>query len=226
MSTKILLVEDDVNLGFVIKDNLQMRGYQVTLFEEGGAAWNSFQSEQYDLCLLDIMLPNMDGLTLATNIRRIDKSVPVIFLTAKSRQEDKLAGFEIGADDYITKPFSLEELFYRIEVFLKRTQVSKEQDSNCEIGSYQFIPSDYKLIYKQEVLKLTRRETEILSFLHARKGQIVSRQEILLTIWGEDDYFKGRSLDVFISKLRKYLYHDETVDIENIHGVGFKLVGG
>lgn len=223
MSAKILLVEDDTNLGFVIKDNLQMKGYQVTLYEKGDMAWEAFHPELYDLCLLDIMLPNMDGLTLASNIRSVSKSIPVIFLTAKSMQEDKLAGFEIGADDYITKPFSLEELFYRVEVFLKRIQVTQTEVTSCEIGMYKFVPRDFKLVYQADIIKLTRRETEILSFLYNQKGQIVSRETILVAIWGEDDYFKGRSLDVFISKLRKYLIHDASVDIENVHGIGFRL---
>ncbi|MGL1887116.1 MAG: response regulator transcription factor [Reichenbachiella sp.] len=222
MKKRILLVEDDVNLGFVIKDNLSLRGYDVELYDNGKEAYSDYLQNQYDLCLLDIMLPQMDGLELGRKIRKDNPQIPIIFLTAKASQEDKLHGFEIGADDYITKPFSLEELFFRVEVFIRRS--SKERVETVKpIGQYSFEPMDYKLVLDGSVIKLTQRESQILEYLYAHKNDVVPRHEILMSLWGEDDYFKGRSLDVFISKLRKYLEADEQVSIENIHGVGFKL---
>lgn len=221
---KILLVEDDENLGFVIKDNLQVREFEVVLCKDGESAWQIFLDKKFDLCLLDIMLPKLDGLSLAKKIREKNTIVPIIFLTAKSVQEDKLAGFEVGADDYITKPFSVEELIYRIGVFLKRSQIINETQGVITIGNYVFDANHYTLKFHKDERKLTRREAEILQYLYDRVGMIVKRNEILIALWGDDDYFKGRSLDVFISKLRKYLSEDKNVDIENHHGVGFKLV--
>ena len=220
---KILLVEDDESLGFVTKDNLDLKGYDVCWCKDGKEAWSAFQKVKFDLCLLDIMLPKLDGMTLATNIRNVNTIVPIIFLTAKSLQDDKLAGFEIGADDYITKPFSVEELIYRIEVFLKRSRVIEEKVGIQKIGNFKFDAGSFLLTNGTNTRKLTRRESEILQFLLQRKNEIVKREEILMTIWGDDDYFKGRSLDVFISKLRKYLADDPDIDIENFHGIGFKL---
>ncbi|UXP33074.1 response regulator transcription factor [Reichenbachiella agarivorans] len=223
MSKRILLVEDDESLGFVIKDNLVLRGYAVDLFETGSTAWQEYQTCDYDICLLDIMLPHMDGLSLAKNIRGVNRAIPIIFLTARSMQEDKLAGFEIGVDDYITKPFSMEELIYRIEVFLKRSMIISQSSGDIHLGNYRFDSVEFKLYYQDQMTKLTRRESEILYYLYQRINVVCKREELLLALWGDDDYFKGRSLDVFISKLRKYLSHDPCLDIENIHGVGFKL---
>lgn len=223
MEKRILLVEDDESLGFVTKDNLDIKGYQVNWCKDGKEAWSTFQKEKFDLCLLDIMLPKLDGMTLAKNIRKTNTIVPIIFLTAKSLQDDKLAGFEIGADDYITKPFSVEELVYRIEVFLKRSRIIEPVMGTQEIGIFDFDAKSFELKHNTDVRKLTRRESEILQFLIERKNEIVKREEILMSIWGDDDYFKGRSLDVFISKLRKYLSEDPNIDIENYHGIGFKL---
>ncbi|RJE71943.1 response regulator transcription factor [Reichenbachiella sp. MSK19-1] len=223
MNKRILLVEDDQNLGFVIKDNLTIQGYQVDLCIDGDAGWLAYERGAYELCLFDIMLPKMDGLTLARKVRTVNPSVPIIFLTAKSLQEDKLAGFEIGADDYITKPFSIKELLYRVEVFMKRSQVIHDYQQQVEIGSYHFDPESFQLSLGKKMKKLTRREAEILHYLHQRVNTVVKRDELLIALWGDNDYFKGRSLDVFISKLRKYLSEEEHVDIENIHGVGFKL---
>lgn len=223
MNRKILLVEDDPNLGFVIKDNLEQQGYDVLWYQDGEVGWSGYQRDQPDVCLLDIMLPKMDGLSLASKIRVADRVVPIIFLTAKAMQEDKFAGFEIGADDYITKPFSVRELLYRIEVFVKRSQILPASEQYIQLGGFQFDPESFKLFKQDEEIKLTRREAEILFFLYRRVNTIVKREELLIALWGEDDYFKGRSLDVFISKLRKYLADDPAVSIENIHGVGFKL---
>jgi len=220
---KILLVEDDKNLGFVIKDNLLHKDFEVELCADGEMAWHKFINQKFDLCLLDIMLPKLDGISLARKIREKNKIIPIIFLTAKSMQEDKLAGFEIGADDYITKPFSVEELIYRIEVFLKRSQIAHKTQGVIKMGNYRFDANHFTLNFNGRERKLTRREAEILSYLYDRGDTIVTREEILIALWGDDDYFKGRSLDVFISKLRKYLSEDDTVDIENHHGVGFRL---
>jgi DNA-binding response OmpR family regulator len=220
---KILLVEDDQNLGFVIKDNLEMKGYEVHWYQDGQQAWAAYASLLPDLCLLDIMLPKMDGLTLASKIREGDKIIPIIFLTAKSMQEDKFAGFEIGADDYITKPFSIKELLYRVEVFVKRSKILEAEDHMIVLGKFRFDPEVFKLIHEEGEIKLTRREAEILYFLYRRANAVVKREDLLLALWGEDDYFKGRSLDVFISKIRKYLSADPSIQIENVHGVGFKL---
>lgn len=223
VSKKILLVEDDPNLGFVIKDNLAINSYDVDLCADGEAGLTSFKKNAFDLCILDIMLPRMDGLTLAQNIRNKNQNVPIIFLTAKSLSEDKIAGFKLGADDYITKPFSMEELICRMEVFLKRSNSQVKSKHNWRLGEYIFDYLDISLNHHDEIQKLTRREADLLLFLCENQNAVTKREDILLKIWGDDDYFKGRSLDVFISRLRKYLSNDPKVDIVNYHGVGFKL---
>ncbi|PIB36632.1 two-component system response regulator [Reichenbachiella sp. 5M10] len=223
MNKKILLVEDDQSLGFVIKDNLAVQGYQVDLCVDGDAGWVAYEGATYDLCLLDIMLPRRDGIYLARQIRAVNPIIPIIFLTAKSLQDDKLAGFEVGADDYITKPFSIKELLYRVEVFMKRSQVVLDNQQQIKVGAYHFDLDSFQLSRERETKKLTRREAEILHYLYQRVNTVVKRDEVLVALWGDNDYFKGRSLDVFISKLRKHLSGDEQVEIENIHGVGFKL---
>ncbi|MEO9968184.1 MAG: response regulator transcription factor [Reichenbachiella sp.] len=225
MSKQILLVEDDESLGFVIKDSLENKSYTVQLSSDGEAGLRDFDTGSYDLCILDVMLPKLDGFALAEKIRKRSKIIPIIFLTAKGMQEDKLEGFKLGGDDYITKPFSMEELIYRIEVFLRRGTASPSTGVlHGTIGRYQFDPNSFTLSMGNFQQKLTRREAEILQYLTDRLGILVKREELLIALWGDDDYFKGRSLDVFISKLRKYLRKDEQVDIENYHGVGFKLV--
>ncbi|WP_422360545.1 response regulator transcription factor [Reichenbachiella sp.] len=224
MKRNILLVEDDESLGFVIKDNLENKGYAVQLSKDGEAGLNDFDSRTFDLCILDVMLPKMDGFTLAGKIRQRSKVTPIIFLTAKGMQEDKLEGFKLGGDDYMTKPFSMEELTYRIEVFLRRMGSATDESAVRSLGSYSFDLNSFALSIGDQTQKLTRREAEILQFLSDRIDTLVKREELLIALWGDDDYFKGRSLDVFISKLRKYLKFDENVDIENYHGVGFKLV--
>ena len=221
---KILLAEDDANLGFVIRDNLEQRGFLVDLCKDGNIAFTFYQEQKYHICILDVMMPKMDGFTLAAKIREIDNQIPILFLTAKSLKEDKLKGFMLGGDDYITKPFSIEELILRINVFVKRAlfQVSNATDI-IQVGKYNFDHANLHLTIDNVDKKLTQMEADILSYMCKRKGEVIKRSEILKSIWGEDDYFSGRSLDVFISKLRKYLNEDENVKISNYHGVGFKL---
>jgi DNA-binding response OmpR family regulator len=222
---KILLVEDDPNLGFVVKDNLLRKGYDVTLCKDGSEGETVFSSNSFQLCILDVMLPKKDGFSLARSIREKNSEVPILFLTAKNMVDDKLEGFGTGADDYITKPFSLEELFCRIEVFLKRSTQPIVADSInlITLGTYQFDASNFKLKNDGCEKVLTSREAEILKQLYTHRDRVLKREEILMAVWGNDDYFLGRSLDVFISKLRKYLKDDPAVQIINFHGVGFKL---
>jgi DNA-binding response OmpR family regulator len=221
---KILLVEDDPSLGFVIKDNLTVKGYDVTLCTDGDTAETMFHTMVFQLCILDVMLPKKDGFALARSIREKNKEVPIIFLTAKTMVDDKLTGFQTGADDYITKPFSLEELFYRIEVFLRRPRLSAAEDKILEVGKFQFDPFSFTLTHNNTLEKtLTQKEAEVLKLLFRNRDRVLKREEILTHIWGDDDYFMGRSMDVFISKLRKYLKHDPDIQIVNYHGVGFRL---
>jgi DNA-binding response OmpR family regulator len=226
---KILYVEDDPNLSFVIKDNLEIEGYIVHHCKDGKEAWDVFQNNSYDICLLDVMLPHLDGFTLAEKIRKVDMAIPIIFLTARNQQEDRIAGLSIGADDYIAKPFNMDELLLRIKVFLKRKSVQSQtvftnKSTDFSLGSFLFTPLEQKLTHASRKYHLTARETELLHFLVERVNSVVKREEILIQIWGRDDYFLGRSLDVFITRLRKMLSLDPFVKIENVHGVGFKLV--
>ncbi|QHT67133.1 response regulator transcription factor [Rhodocytophaga rosea] len=223
---KILLVEDDASLGFVIKDNLEINGFHVTLCGDGEAAWQTFRQAAFDLCILDVMLPKRDGFTLAQYIRQYNTLVPIIFLTAKSMKEDKIAGFKTGGDDYITKPFSIEELLLRIEVFLKRSQYTVSQAIPIpvfSIGKYTFDYKNLLLSYGTEKRYLTQKEADILQLFCLNPDVTLKREDILNKVWGDDDYFMGRSLDVFITKLRKYLKADSNIEIVNLHGVGFKL---
>lgn len=221
---KILLVEDDANLAYVVKDTLSLKGYDVTLCVDGKEAIQTFKPSCFQVCLVDVMLPHVDGFSVARHIRSQDKDVPILFLTAKSMTEDKLEGFKSGADDYITKPFSFEELFYRIEVFLKRRKPLNDTRSGLiTIGTYQFDASKLTLSCHEQERILTQREGIILELLCRHLNNTLKREEILNQVWGDDDYFMGRSLDVFISKLRKYLQHDPAVQIVNHHGVGFSL---
>lgn len=226
MKAKILLVEDDLNLGFVTRDNLETYEYKVTLCKDGEEAWEAFNSDRFDLAIVDIMLPKMDGMTLVEKIREENQDIPIIFLTAKTMPDDKIAGFKLGADDYITKPFSMEELVFRIEVFLKRPSVSskqRNQQSVYNIGSYVFDFDNQTLKHNSERRKLTQKEAAVLQLFACNINTILKREDILLKIWGSDDYFVGRSLDVFISRLRKYLRNDPNIEITNYHSVGFKL---
>jgi DNA-binding response OmpR family regulator len=220
----ILLVEDDPSLGFVIQDNLSLRGYDVTLCKDGEEGERTFFERSFDLCILDVMLPKKDGFMIARSIRQKNTTIPVLFLTAKSMVEDKLAGFQSGADDYITKPFSLEELICRIEVFLRRTNnVIQNDDKIFQVGDFAFDPSNLVLKNHTSEKTLTQKEAEVLKLLYQNRDRVLKREEILKHVWGDDDYFMGRSMDVFISKLRKYLKDDPTIQIVNYHGVGFRL---
>lgn len=222
---KILYVEDDPSLGFVTKDSLEEEGYSMFHFADGKEAWKAFKKDKFDLCLLDVMLPEMDGFTLAEKIRDQNAQIPIIFLSAKSLAEDRIQGLKVGGDDYITKPFSLEELVLKIKVFLKRNAISDKDISEdiFRFGSYEFCFSQLTLVFNGETQKLTHREAEVLKFFLEKKNQVIKREEILTAIWGRDDYFLGRSLDVFLTRIRKMLSKDETIKLENIHGVGFKL---
>jgi len=222
----LLYVEDDESLSFVTRDNLELNGYMVTYCEDGGKAMQLIQTNQrFDLCILDVMLPEVDGFTLATEIRKRDELVPIIFLTAKSMKQDKIHGLTIGADDYITKPFSIEELLLKIDIFLRRTKYSAILKENLvvKISNYLFDYKNLSLTNGDYTETLTQKEADLLKLLNENRNQVVKRSYILETIWGKDDYFLGRSLDVFISRLRKYLQIDERIKIENIHGVGFKF---
>jgi DNA-binding response OmpR family regulator len=220
---QILLVEDDPNLGFVIQDNLVMKGYAVTLGRDGVAGLQLFKEKPFQLCILDVMMPRQDGFSLARAIREQNQDIPILFLTAKALTEDKLEGFRTGADDYITKPFSLEELFFRVEVFLRRRKAILESDTLMALGQYQFDYTNFKLAVNGQSRTLTSREAEVLRLLYIHRDRVLKRDEILKAVWGDDDYFLGRSMDVFISKLRKYLKDDPQVQIVNYHGVGFKM---
>jgi len=225
MKANILLVEDDMNLGFVIQDNLKMEGYHVHLSRDGKDGLKAFNEAKYDLCILDVMLPKKDGFSLAEDIRKLSTQVPIVFLTAKSMTEDKIKGFKAGADDYITKPFSMDEFSLRIEAILKRSgSLQPLKKNGFELGKYFFDSANYKLsIDDAEVKKLTKKEADILRILCEQKGNVVERELILNLVWGDDSYFNGRSLDVFITKLRKYLKEDESINIKNVHGVGFVI---
>lgn len=221
---RILLVEDDPSLGFVIKDNLTLKGYSIILCKDGAEGESMFDQYPFHLCILDVMLPKKDGFMLAQSIRQKNKEVPIIFLTAKSMIEDKLTGFNSGADDYITKPFSLEELICRIEVFLRRSNGhAADEIKGFRVGQYEFDPTNLVLKTKGAEKTLTQKEADVLKLLYKNRDRVLKREEILTEVWGNDDYFMGRSMDVFISKLRKYLKDDPTVQIVNYHGVGFRL---
>lgn len=223
MKASVLLIEDDVNLGFVIKDNLEMEGFSVTLCDDGEKGWHVFNQIRYDVCVLDVMLPKKDGFTLAREIREQNTHVPIIFLTAKSMKEDKIAGFRLGADDYLTKPFSIEELVLRVEALVRRSKFAVIQADTHQIGRYSFHYPNLSLQYESHTQTLTQKEADVLRMLCQHAGQTLKREEILRQVWGSDDYFLGRSLDVFISRLRKYLNGDPDVEIANLHGIGFRL---
>jgi len=225
MKAKLLYVEDDEVLGFITKDNLELNDFNVHHCIDGKSALLAIEEEDFDLCILDIMLPEIDGFQIAETIRKKDKATPIIFLSAKSMKEDRIKGLKIGADDYLTKPFSIEELILKIEVFLKRSNINRtDKQSLFNLGKYEFDYDNYVLTMEDYTKSMTQREADLLKYLLERKNVIVKRSEILKAIWGEDDYFLGRSLDVFISRLRKSLSKDPELKIENIHGVGFRLV--
>jgi DNA-binding response OmpR family regulator len=223
---KILLVEDDFNLGFVIQDQLKSEGYSVSLCSDGMEGLKKFNEGVFHLCILDVMMPKKDGFSLAQDIRKINTEIPILFLTAKNQVEDRVAGFKAGGDDYLTKPFSTEEFLLRVRAILKRVNLLEPVvvETLFNLGNLVFDSENYKITSVDgEEQKLTKKESKILLLLVQNKNKVLTRDIVLNAVWGQDDYFVGRSLDVFITKLRKYLKSEENVIINNIHGVGFKL---
>lgn len=221
---KVLLAEDDLSLGYVIKDNLTDAGFDVVLCPDGQTAIDKFDKDEFGICLLDVMMPNKDGFEVAKKIRQQTDVIPILFLTAKSLEEDKIKGFETGADDYITKPFSMQELILRMEVFLRRSKKMHSENSvSFHIGKLKFSYTDLKLTIGKNIYGLTQKEADLLKFLCEHSNRVLKREEVLLNVWGKDDYFLGRSMDVFITKLRKYFKTDPTINLETIHGIGFRF---
>lgn len=222
---KILLVEDDPTLSYVVKDKLQTNGYDVVHCPDGETGWQQFLKHNFDICLLDVVLPKKDGMALANQIRQKNESIPILMLTSKSMDDDKIAGFRSGADDYITKPFNMQELLLRLEVFLKRTK-KKEDDGPTEfkIGNMTFDFTNLSLKSPTKEHQLTQREADLIRYLCLNANKVLKRDEILLNVWGKEDYFLGRSMDVFITKVRKYLKDEPGVELQTIHGIGFKFV--
>ncbi|MBL0739284.1 response regulator transcription factor [Flavobacterium sp. GN10] len=221
---KILYAEDDETLAFLTKDNLEQNNYEVTHCSDGKSALKIFEEEEFDICIFDIMMPKMDGFELAEAVRKIDLEVPIIFLSAKTLKEDRIKGLRLGADDYLVKPFSIEELLLKIEIFLKRSQKNIPTAKTIyEVGKYQFDTKNFILFNNEEKVGLTQREAELLKLFLDHKNSVLKREQILTSLWGTDDYFMGRSLDVFISRLRKILANEEGISIENLHGIGFRF---
>lgn len=222
---KILLAEDDDNLGILLHTFLRTKGYDVDLTRDGKHAFKQFNAEAYDFCIFDVMMPEMDGFTLAKEIREIDKKIPILFLTAKGMKEDKLEGFSIGADDYMTKPFSMEELLARIEAIMRRSDINLEAEEEVfMVGKIKYDAQSRLLFTEGEPKKLTTKENQLLKLLIKNENEILDRQAALRAIWGDDNYFNGRSMDVYIAKLRKLLKEDERIEIMNVHGKGFQLI--
>jgi len=222
---KILYVEDDEALGFITKDELELVGYQVSHAKDGVEAVKLFNENHFDIAILDIMLPKKDGFQIAEEIRAKNQEMPIIFLSAKTLEEDRLRGFEIGADDYLTKPFSMDELLFKIKIFLKRRTIdSAYKNASIKIGGFVFEPDNLTLSQNELSFELTAKESDLLLLLIDNKNKTVKREDILVKLWGKNDYFLGRSLDVFISRLRKYLVEDKQVEIQTVRGVGFRLI--
>ena len=222
---KILLCEDDENLGMLLREYLQAKGYMTELCADGEAGFKAFMKSKFDICVLDVMMPKKDGFTLAQEIRQTNAEMPIIFLTAKTQKEDIVEGFKLGADDYITKPFSMEELVFRIEAILRRVRGKKSKESTLyNIGKFTFDTQKQLLSIGDEHRKLTTKENELLSLLCSHTNEILQRDFALKTIWIDDNYFNARSMDVYISKLRKHLKDDPQIEIINIHGKGYKLI--
>lgn len=225
---KILLAEDDLNLGMLLVDYLETEGFDVKLCKDGEMALRTFQGNPFDLCLFDVMMPKLDGFSLAKNIRLKDKNMPVIFITAKSLKEDKFKGYALGADDYITKPFDEEELLWKIKALVRRIPEEKSESLSdiISIGNYLFDFSNQSLTIGGKTKRITEKESDILRYLSSRRNHLIKREDMLTELWGENDYFLGRSLDVFITKIRKYLKEDPSLSIENVFGVGFIFNAG
>jgi len=227
---RILLVEDDPNLGLLLQDYLQLKGkFDVVLCVDGDEGLRAFTRQGFDLCILDVMMPKKDGFTLGKEIRKIDQEVPIIFATAKAMMEDKSSAYNLGGDDYITKPFRIEELLLRINALLKRVAVKEPAEAlpaqtQFQIGEYSFDYTTQLIHYRGQHQKLSTKEAELLQLLCQKKNSVLTREEALLSIWHDDNYFNGRSMDVFLSKLRKYLREDPKVEILNVHGKGYKLL--
>ena len=224
-NVKIMLCEDDENLGMLLREYLQAKGFTAELFPDGEAGYRAFMKQKYDICILDVMMPKKDGFTLAQDIRQASADVPIIFLTAKQLKEDILEGFKIGADDYITKPFSMEELVFRVEAILRRVRGKKNKESNIyKLGNFTFDTQKQLLVIGEKQTKLTTKENELLALLCSHANEILQRDFALKTIWIDDNYFNARSMDVYITKLRKHLKDDPQIEIINIHGKGYKLI--
>jgi DNA-binding response OmpR family regulator len=229
MMKKILLVEDDPNLGLLLQDYLQLKGkFDVVLCTDGDEGLKAFGKQNFDICILDVMMPKKDGFTLGKDIRKINQNVPIIFATAKAMMEDKASAYDLGGDDYITKPFRIEELLLRINALLKRVSnkeiASEPAQTNFDIGQYRFDYTTQLIHFNGSQQKLSTKEAELLQLLCLKKNTVLTREEALLSIWHDDNYFNGRSMDVFLSKLRKYLREDPKVEILNVHGKGYKLL--
>ncbi|HAX96615.1 MAG TPA: DNA-binding response regulator [Prolixibacteraceae bacterium] len=223
---KLLLAEDDENLGLLLKEYLLAKGYDATLYPDGDAAFKGFMKNHYDICVLDIMMPKKDGFTLAKEMRMVNGEIPIIFLTAKNLKDDVIEGFRLGADDYITKPFSMEELIFRIEAILRRTSQDAQGVSQqiYKLGHYTFDTLKQTLTNGEDVVKLTTKEAELLKLLCQNANKVLERNFALKSIWIDDNYFNARSMDVYITKLRKHLKDEPTVEIINVHGKGYKLI--
>jgi len=224
-STNILLVEDDPNLGLLLSEYLNAKGYNCTLRVNGQEGYDTFVKHDFDFLIFDVMMPIKDGFTLAKEVRGLDKNIPILFLTAKSLKEDTLKGFKVGADDYMTKPFSMEELLARINAILRRTPNNQElEEGTYDIGIFKFDHQQQLLTNGDQKTKLTTKENELLKLLCKNKNGVLERNDALKAVWGDDNYFNGRSMDVYIAKLRKHLKLDDTIEIINVHGKGFKLL--
>lgn len=223
---KILYAEDDETLAFLTRDSLEQHHYAVTHCTDGNSCLQAFKKESFDLCIFDILLPKMDGFELTTEIRKINAQVPIFFLSSKILKEDRIKGLRLGADDYLVKPFSMEELLLKIEIFLKRPKKINAANPVYEVGRYTFDASQFRLYTATESIALTQREAALLKLFLDNRNKVLKREQILTALWGDDDYFMGRSLDVFISRLRKLLASEKQIRIENLHGVGFKFWEG
>lgn len=222
---KILLVEDDITLSYVVKDSLTKNGYEVVHCPDAESAWQQFMKYNFDICLVDVMLPKKDGMSLTSQIRGKNEDIPILMLTSKNMDDDKIAGFRSGADDYITKPFNMQELLLRLEVFLKRTKrADLELPDVVQLGDLEFDYNHLTLKGDDTEKVLTQREADLLKYLSANANKVLKREDILLNVWGKDDYFLGRSMDVFITKVRKYIKGQSGVELQTIHGIGFKFV--
>ena len=229
MEARVLLAEDDRNLGTILKAYLEAKGFPTTLCVNGDEAYNNFLKSEFDFCIFDVMMPVKDGFTLAKDIRKTNRKIPILFLTAKSLQDDKLTGFQVGADDYITKPFSMEELLVRMKAILRRTEPAmkpEHENKVFKLGRYTFELNRQILRFDDEEQKLTSKESMLLLILCENENEVVDRSVALKKVWDDDSYFNARSMDVYVAKLRKFLKKDETVQIINVHGIGFRLVTG